>query len=355
MAEREKLPQNSPIGGLLPYVARPDGLVARGLKEIIGSQNQLLAHSSEVVLIDLFHETLDDHDFDEALRLLHALNDIRSARLDELLRCFADLAYDTCVVSYKGESYVRELARAFLFDAGGNGDPIAQDILAYHCSDEYQHTSYEDAEIIKWTRKAAEHGRATFQLALGQMYRAGTRGLTQDFGEALKWLLKAAEKNEQDAFFEISLMYFKGEGVKMDRLEGVKWFLKGRNAEESHPLEYRTAGNYAFEIGNIFHCKQRTQLNHAEAMKWFNIAADVRNGREFICEARFQIAEMYYLGNGVPIDYVAAYEWCLLTLKYSRFHDGAAKLGDELMTKLKPAQIAEARELAREWIQVHAS
>jgi len=353
MAERDKLPEKSPIGGFLPYVARPDGLVARGLKEIMRSQN--LADPSEVVLIDLFHEALDGHAFDEALRLIHAINDIRSTRLDELLRCFADLAHATCISSYDGELYVRELARAFLFDAGENGDPIAQDILAYHCSDEYQHIWYEDAEIIKWTRKAAEHGRATFQLALGQMYRAGTRGLTQDFGEALKWLLKAAERNEQDAFFEISLMYFKGEGVKMDRLEGVKWFLKGRNAEERHPLEYRTAGNYAFEIGSIFRCKEGTQLNHAEAMKWFNITADVRNGREFICEARFQIAAMYYFGNGVPIDYVVAYEWCLLTLNYYRFHDGAAKLGDELMTKLKPAQIAEARELAREWIQPHAS
>jgi TPR repeat protein len=58
----------------------------------------------------------------------------------------------------------------------------------------------DDAEALKWWRKAAEQGDATAQTNLGFMYDSFMydigRGVPQDDAEALKWYRKAAEQGE---------------------------------------------------------------------------------------------------------------------------------------------------------------
>ena len=49
----------------------------------------------------------------------------------------------------------------------------------------------DDAEAVKWYRKAAEQGYAEAQTNLGWMYEKG-RGVPQDDSEAIKWYQKAA-------------------------------------------------------------------------------------------------------------------------------------------------------------------
>ena len=55
-----------------------------------------------------------------------------------------------------------------------------------------------DAEAVKWYRKAAEQGYADAQYNLGNMYDKG-RGVPEDKAEALKWWRKAAEQGHEDA------------------------------------------------------------------------------------------------------------------------------------------------------------
>ena len=48
----------------------------------------------------------------------------------------------------------------------------------------------DDAETVRWYRKAAEQGDATAQNNLGHMYSKG-QGVPQNFVEAEKWRLRA--------------------------------------------------------------------------------------------------------------------------------------------------------------------
>ncbi len=82
-------------------------------------------------------------------------------------------------------------------------------------------------------------------------------------------------------------------------------------------------------------------------MKWYRKAAE--QGDAY---ARNNLGGIYYDGRGVPQDYVQAHMW--LNLAASRFPPGegrylAVKYRDIVAEKMSPAQISEARKLAREW------
>ena len=51
----------------------------------------------------------------------------------------------------------------------------------------------DEAEAVKWYRKAAEQGNAYGQNNLGKMYANGL-GVAKDEAEAVKWFRKAAEQ-----------------------------------------------------------------------------------------------------------------------------------------------------------------
>ncbi|WP_146117165.1 tetratricopeptide repeat protein, partial [Haemophilus influenzae] len=69
----------------------------------------------------------------------------------------------------------------------------------------------------------AEQGNASIQFNLGLMYKKG-QGIKQDDFEAVKWFRKAAEQGVADAQLNLGNMYAKGLGVKQDDVEAVKWY-----------------------------------------------------------------------------------------------------------------------------------
>ena len=54
------------------------------------------------------------------------------------------------------------------------------------------------------------------------MYRDG-EGVTQDFGEAVKWFREAAERGVAGAHHNLGVMYADGQGVERDFIEAYKW------------------------------------------------------------------------------------------------------------------------------------
>jgi hypothetical protein len=150
-------------------------------------------------------------------------------------------------------------------------------------------------------RPLGEQGDAAAQYGLGVLYERG-QGVRQDDVEAVKWYRLAAKQGDAKAQSNLGLMYANGDGVPQD---------------------------------------------HAEAVKWFRLAAVQGNA-----EALSNLGYMYGHGRGVRQDDVLAHIW--FTLAASRFppgeeHDNAAKGREWAAARMTPDQIAKAQKLAREW------
>ena len=73
----------------------------------------------------------------------------------------------------------------------------------------------DEAEAVRWVRRAAEQGNADVQYNLGTIYGAG-RGVPQDDAEAARWLRLAAEQGDALAQFDLGVMYVTGGGIPQD-------------------------------------------------------------------------------------------------------------------------------------------
>ena len=75
------------------------------------------------------------------------------------------------------------------------------------------------------TLQLAEQGVAEAQNNLGAMYYSG-QGVRQDDAEALRWYRKAAEQGVAEAQYNLGLMYANGHGVHQDFDLSKEWFGK---------------------------------------------------------------------------------------------------------------------------------
>jgi TPR repeat protein len=101
-----------------------------------------------------------------------------------------------------------------------------------------------DAEAVKWYRKAADQGLAVAQSNLGVMYAYG-EGVPENDAEAVKWYRKAADQGDADAQYNLGIMYARGEGVPENSIRAYVWWSMGK-----------TQGN-AMAAGNIDKLKSK--------------------------------------------------------------------------------------------------
>ena len=94
----------------------------------------------------------------------------------------------------------------------------------------------DDAEAVRWYRKAAEQGHAGAQCTLGRMYEYG-RGLTKDCIQAAVWYEKAAEQGDVTAQYVLSWMHKDGRGVPKNDIQAGIWWRKAHNAVEAMKRE----------------------------------------------------------------------------------------------------------------------
>jgi len=133
-------------------------------------------------------------------------------------------------------------------------------------------------------------------------YQAGMDAYNQgDYATALKEWQPLAEQGGADAQVNLGLLYDFGKGVPQDYGQARDWYLKA--AEQGHAL------------------------------------------------AQANLGVMYWMGPGVLQDYVQAHMWANLAAAQSQ--EQAPTLRNILAKKMTPAQIAEAQDLAREWLAQH--
>ena len=81
-----------------------------------------------------------------------------------------------------------------------------------------------DGKSFQETKTEAEKGSAQAQFSLGFMYRDGD-GVPKDEAEAVKWFRKAADQGLANAQLNLGFMYYSGNNVVKDENEAYKWFL----------------------------------------------------------------------------------------------------------------------------------
>ena len=90
------------------------------------------------------------------------------------------------------------------------------------CFAEGEGTPKNDAEAVKWYRKAAEQGLAQAQVELAICCQRG-QGTAKNAQEGVKWLKKAAVQSDAEAQFRLGVCYYNGAGVGQNLSEALRW------------------------------------------------------------------------------------------------------------------------------------
>jgi hypothetical protein len=189
------------------------------------------------------------------------------------------------------------------------------------------------------TLKKAEQGDAFAQYSLGNLYKYGLKGIKQNYEEAYKWYMKAAEKREDKNGFiflgdpfsqhEIGNMYKYGLGVKQNYQEAFKWYMKA--AEEIWGEDNTFA---QFSLGLMYDDGLGIDQDKAQASYWYKKSAKnacltmisinyghillkykdsllwLKNAAENGCaSAQYDLGFMYFDGQGITQDYKKAIYW----------------------------------------------
>ena len=95
-------------------------------------------------------------------------------------------------------------------------------------------------------------------------------------------------------------------------------------------------------LANMYYRGDGMPRDYVAAASWYRKAAE--QGGE---DAQNSLGNMYLNGEGVPQDYVSAHMW--FNLAAAAGYMGAATMRGVVALQMTPAQIAEAQKLAREW------
>jgi len=193
-------------------------------------------------------------------------------------------------------------------------------------------------EQIPVVKAQAEKGAADAERTLGQLYAKGA-GVNQDYTQAAKWYQLSAAQGNARAQVALGELYEAGQGVPHDEAQAANWYR--RAAEQGLALaQYNLASLYAVGKG--------VPLDNSQALKWYLQAAN-------LCDslAQYNVGMRYFEGHGTASDPVLAYKW--LSLASDQKVPDAQRALPSLQARMSSAQIAQARELVRQFKLATAS
>ena len=181
-------------------------------------------------------------------------------------------------------------------------------------------------------RAAAEQGDADAQVKLGDRYAKGT-GVPEDLERAVVWFRKAAEQGNALGQFVLGKCYAFGYGVPKDVAQAVVWFRKA--AEQGNVDAQNNLGMIYTGCESVYSDCEGVSKDIPQAVEWFRKAADQGSGVAMHC-----LGALYELGDGLPKDLVAAYQW--YELATANGWNSVARR-DAIARQMTPEQLAEAK------------
>ena len=132
-----------------------------------------------------------------------------------------------------------------------------------------RHTKPSATPPLETTESQAEHGSADAQFYLG-LARASGEATAQDYAQAARWYLKAAQQNHALAQFNLGVMYASGQGVSRSDKEAEVWFGKAADNGDAGAQHNMGISFYRASIRGLPKDKSESRI---EAYKWFVLAA----------------------------------------------------------------------------------
>jgi TPR repeat protein len=172
----------------------------------------------------------------------------------------------------------------------------------------------------------AEQGDAAAQNLVGEMYAKG-EGVRPDYDQAVKWYRQAAEQGNAAAENNLAMLFEAGQGVPHNEAEAAKWY---RRAAQ------RGNANAQYNLGSMYGGGRGVMQDSVEAAKWYLKAAEQGDGL-----AQYNLGQRYELGKGVPKDPAEAFKWH--SLAAAQGFEDAAKARDALKRKMNRDQLAEGQ------------
>ncbi len=231
---------------------------------------------------------------------------------------------------------------AWFLEAAENGPFIFQLFVGVcykdgGCFVEGEEIPQDLGEAVRWLLRAAEEGYAGAQYELGVMYRQG-HGVDRNNQTAVKWLQKAAEQGEASAQHNLGVHYEKGQGVPRDFPTAAMWYQRA--------AEQGLAASQA-NLGLMYAKGKGVEKDLNVAMKWTRFAANQGDSR-----AQTNLGGMYLSknlqGEKDDQDLIEALMWFSLAAVQG---NAKGEVGMKFAaSKLTNSQIAEAERRAREWM-----
>jgi len=315
MTERKMLPAVTTSGKL---VLSPDGatIIGRGLEAIENRSKvplSTVAQSDPEQLFDLAHQAfgkeikkpLDKQNFDEVIRLASRAADHGYGRAMELLATIYSPYARTDFDSVKSHMWYSLAAKYVL-----NTDYWWMHDDLIKSRDAVAHKKWmTPAQIAKAEQLAREW---TPNALKGELEANAQATSTSGEDVSTKKYREAAERGDAEAQFYLGEAYEVGDGVEQ---------------------------------------------SDVDAVKWWKLAAEQGHGA-----AQYQLGCAYWEGRGVTTNLILAHMWFSLsweekiTLPPRVFYSPAAdEQIEDLERSMTPGQVAEARKLARDWSDRHAS
>ena len=190
------------------------------------------------------------------------------------------------------------------------------------------------AEAFRWYLKAAEQEHPLAQHMVGEMYRLG-QGVAQSDAEAAKWFRRGAENGESSAQNNLGVIYEYGQGGAQDFSQAVKWYRK--SAEQGN------SGGQS-NLGAMYKYGKGVPQDFSEAVKWYQRAASQDYGK-----AQTNLGVMYATGKGVRLSNIEAYKWFTLAIKNG--DSNGAKNRDFLVKRMRREEIDQGELQARNYVK----
>ena len=167
-------------------------------------------------------------------------------------------------------------------------------MIIVHYSDE--ENGSDDEKVAMDLDTAVTSDSASDAMSIAWKYYSGD-GVDQDYSEAMKWFIKAAEKGDPSAYREIGNMYFRAYGVEQDYDKAIEWFQKAADLGNS------SAEN---DIGYMYKHGYGVEQDYEKAVEYYTRSAEQGNAA-----GQYNLSCMYLHGNGVEQDYDKALLWSL--------------------------------------------